>query len=335
MREQERVRHVAFHDVPGQNKVAHMLKNALRSNRLTHAYIFSGPDRAGKRQMAMELAKALNCTNHSDDACNECTNCQRIMHGNFPDVHWIQPEGKTVKIEQIRSLQKNVSYHSVEASVKVFIVDAAETMTLQAANSMLKFLEEPVGRVVAVLLTENRHAVLPTILSRCQPIRFQTVAPEVIVDQLISEGIPQKTAVVAGKLANGLDDAREIAQGEWLEDAQKLVVTLAEAVNERAGQALIVIQEKLMKSEVGRHYLEYFLDLMILWYRDMLNIRLGCKQPLTFLEQSEQLKQHVTKWTEPRLIRAVEHMLLAKQELNQHVAPQLVLEGWVLSVQEG
>lgn len=326
---------MALHDVIGQEKVAWMLQNALRRGRLAHAYIFTGPDCISQKKMALELAKALNCTAHEDDACGQCTHCIRIAHGNFSDVHWIKPEGQSVKIDQIRSLQKYFSYHSAEAAVKVFIIEAAETMTLQAANSLLKFLEEPVGVVVAILLTENKHAILPTILSRCQIVSFQAVPPETVAAQLEVEGVPQEEATIAAGLANNLEEAKQMVQTEWLTRAREIVVNLTEAILTRVGRALVIVQEELLGSEVGRSYLEYFLDLMILWYQDMLNIRLGRHHSLTFLEQMDDINKQATKWTVSGLMQAVEGLLSAKQQLRQHVPPQLVMEGWILSVQEG
>lgn len=326
---------MALLEVMGQEKVARMLKNALKRKRLAHAYIFSGPDREGKKRLALELAKALNCTTYTDDACDHCTNCVRVSHGNHPDVHWIIPDGRSVKIEQIRALQKNFSYHSVEAAAKVFIVEAAETMTLQAANSLLKFLEEPVGVVVAVLLTENVHAMLPTVVSRCQLVPFGHLSPQMMSEQLTTEGVPPGIASVAASLASGLEEARELSGQEWFIAVPPLIAQLSKAVIERSGKALIIVQEQLMKSDIGRHYMEFFLDLMILWYQDMLSIKLGCRKPITFLEQTEEIKQHVTKWTESTIVQAIERLLFARRQLRQHVPPQLVLEGWVLSVQEG
>lgn len=331
----ERVSLVAFGDVIGQEKVARMLKQALNHDRLAHAYIFSGPDREGKRQMALELAKALNCSTRKNDACNDCTNCVRIGHGNHPDVHWIQPEGQSVKIEQIRLLQKNISYHSVETTVKIFIVEAADTMTLQAANSMLKFLEDPAGRVLAMLLTDNIHAILPTVRSRCQFVRFQYVPPEVMMKRLVKDGVPQALASVASGVASHLQEAQELCEHEWFLDAPRLVTQFTAALHEYSGRAFVIVQEKIMKSEIGKKYMDVFLHLLILWYQDMLTIKLGRRQTFTFFEQIKDVKQQGTKWTEKKIVQAVEQLMFARQQLRQHVPPQLVLEGWVLSVQEG
>lgn len=326
---------MAFSDVVGQEKIAHMFRSALKRGRLGHAYVFSGPDRRGMKQMALELSKAINCTAAGEEACDRCVNCVRIAHGNHPDVHVIAPDGKSVKIEQMRTLQRRAAYHAMEAAMTVVIIEAAETMTLQAANSLLKFLEEPADKVIAILLTENSHALLPTVVSRCQFVPFQYVPSEKLSEQLIDEGMARERAAAAARLASGLEEARQLAKETWFASAMQLTTQLTHAMCEGAGKALIVVQEQLMKSEVGRTHLESFLDLMILWYRDMLNIKLGCSQPLTFLEQTDDLKQQVTKWTEPGLVHAIENLIFAKRELKAHVAPQLVVEGWVLSVQEG
>ena len=326
---------VAFEEIVGQEKVARMLKNALRRRRLAHAYIFSGTDSDGKRKMAIELAKALNCSTYSDDACDNCTNCMRIANGNHPDVHWIAPDGTSVKIKQIRTLQKNIAYHSVEAMTKVFVIEAVETMTIQAANSLLKILEEPEGTALIILLTDNVQAIIPTIKSRCQLIPFQHPDPEIVCEQLIEEGVSREVAVIASRMANGLQEAREMCGETWFTSAPPLVVELTNATCDDSNKALIVVHEQLLKSETVRTHMELFLDLMILWYRDMLTMKLGCRQPQTFLEHVNDVKRQVMKWTESGIIQAVEKLLVAKQQLRQHVPPQLVLEGWVLSVQEG
>lgn len=312
-----------------------MLQNALRRERLAHAYIFSGPDRAGKKQMALELAKALNCERQTADACGSCTTCTRIAHGNYPDVHWVQPEGKSVKIEQIRGLQKKFAYRTLESKVSVFIVEAAETMTGQAANSLLKFLEEPGDGVVAILLADHVHNLLPTVVSRCQLVPFRVLSAEKVSEQLEAEGILPQTARVVAHVADGLEAARQLAHAESFREAIKLVQQLSEATRVSSGQAVVAIQEKVMASDVSRDHLNEFIDLMILWYKDMLNIMLGCRQPLTFSEQKEVLQRQATNWTISRLVQAIEHMLFVKRQLKQHVPPQLALEGWVLSVREG
>lgn len=324
---------MALDSVIGQQKVARMLKNAIRRGRLTHAYIFFGSDMLGMKKMAIAFAKAVNCEKRVDDACDGCSTCVRIAHGNHPDVQWVRPSGKTVKIEQIRTLQQKASYHASELKKQFAIIEGAETMTVQAANSLLKFLEEPVSDFVIVLLAENVHTLLPTVVSRCQLVSFQSVSPHMIVEQLTDEHISRNVATAAASMASSFEEAKELATSDWFNHALALVTQLSEAVNESSTRAIAFIQEQIMSTEIGQQHIEQFLDLMILWYQDMLKVSLGCRQPLAFPNYKDALVQQKAKWTETDLIHGVDQLLTAKREHNQYISAQSVLEGWVLTVQ--
>ncbi|MBW7455180.1 ATPase, partial [Paenibacillus sepulcri] len=145
----------------GQPMAKRILQHALRSGKVSHAYLFSGPPGSGRMAMAKEFAKALFCTAGQGDACGECLACRKFDHGNQPNLHVVEPDGSSIKIDQIRELQRELAYRSSGAERKIYIMQRAETMTPQAANSLLKFLEEPQTLVVAILLTENGQAMLP------------------------------------------------------------------------------------------------------------------------------------------------------------------------------
>lgn len=133
--------------IPGQEKAKQILQHALRSGRVSHAYLFAGPSGTGKLQAALAFAQALFCLSGGDDACGECLECRKFEHGNQPDLHRIVPDGQSVKLGQIQELQREMSYRTSDSgSRKVYVIEKADSMTLQAANSLLKFLEEPVRR---------------------------------------------------------------------------------------------------------------------------------------------------------------------------------------------
>ncbi|HZK17985.1 MAG TPA: DNA polymerase III subunit delta' [Clostridia bacterium] len=162
----------------GHKKVVDSFRSALVKGRVAHAYIFSGPKGAGKRAMAGGLAACLLCRDRKDGcACGVCKDCVQYGSGNHPDLLEISPLGASVKIEQIRDMQKYVGYRAYQGSFQICIIDAADTMTLQAANCLLKTLEEPPGKVVFILVTANPSALLPTVLSRCQQVQFQREKP--------------------------------------------------------------------------------------------------------------------------------------------------------------
>ena len=168
---------MSFESIIGQDRAKQMLQNGLRNKQLSHAYIFNGPVGTGKQRMALALAQAIFCEQQSEDACGHCLECRKTENQNHPDLHWVQPEGNTIKIEQIRELQRQFTFRASSAQTKVYVILQADRMTVQAANSLLKFLEEPQSTVVAILITDNGHAMLPTIQSRAQWITFKPAAP--------------------------------------------------------------------------------------------------------------------------------------------------------------
>ena len=179
-----------FRDILDQDLAVNILRATVFSGRISHSYIFYGPEGTGKRTSAIAFAQTLNCTNQtisdkqhaiSDlDACGECISCKKIKEGIHPDVEYIVPEGRQVKINQIRELRRRVNFKPVEARVKVYIIDDAGQITREAANSLLKTLEEPPDQVVLILVTSNINQLLPTIRSRCQPVCFHILSRKTI-----------------------------------------------------------------------------------------------------------------------------------------------------------
>ena len=201
--------------------------------------LFSGPDGVGKLEAAMNLAKALNCARAVDggpvtyDACDECPACRRIVSGTFPDVRRIAPEGAggQIKAEAVRQIISESPFRPFEGRKRVYIIEAADRMNPTAANTLLKTLEESPSWIVLVLLTSHEAAILPTLLSRCQKIRFLPLLPEEITDLLISqhgfsaEDANLASSVSGGSLARALatktDELVEL-RGEALEVAHML-----------------------------------------------------------------------------------------------------------------
>ena len=162
--------------VVGQNTAVRFLKKHALEGRTSHAYLFCGPDGTGKSVAAVEFARLLHCDHvrlrEADDACGECPPCRRITAGSHPDVLLIEPDGDTLKIDQVRRAIHRVHLTSVEGRKKVIIILHAECLTADAANSLLKVLEEPPGDTVFVLTCTDAGSTLPTIVSRCQVVPF-------------------------------------------------------------------------------------------------------------------------------------------------------------------
>lgn len=150
-----------------------LLRRVLANANIAHAYIFFGEEGMGKLVTARHFAAALNCLAGGPEPCCSCSSCEKMAGSNHPDFHSIEPQGATIRIDQVRELGRRVYLRPFEGKWKVFALKAAERMTQEAANSFLKILEEPPPRTVFLLLTANIGMLLPTIRSRCQTIRFQ------------------------------------------------------------------------------------------------------------------------------------------------------------------
>jgi DNA polymerase-3 subunit gamma/tau len=167
-----------FQDMVGQQHIVQTLQNAIRENRLSHAYLFSGPRGTGKTSAAKILAKAVNCEHGpSPEPCNECSQCERITSGSVMDVVEIDAASNR-GVEEIRDIRDKVKYSPTEVRRKVYIIDEVHMLTTEAFNALLKTLEEPPGHVMFVLATTEPHRLPPTIISRCQRFDFRRVSLE-------------------------------------------------------------------------------------------------------------------------------------------------------------
>ena len=166
-----------FEEVAGQEHIVKTLKNALKTNKIAHAYLFAGPRGTGKTTMAKLLAKALNCDEGIGCQCNECKNCRAIIDGSHPDVLEIDAASNR-GINEIKDLIEKVKYATILGRYKVYIIDEVHMMTTEAFNALLKTLEEPPEHVIFILATTEPHKILPTILSRCQRYDFTKVSDE-------------------------------------------------------------------------------------------------------------------------------------------------------------
>ncbi len=214
---------MSFRDIRDQDVAVKLLRNMLVRNRIPNGLLFWGPGGIGKRRTAIEMAKALDCAQANGDACDACLPCRKITSGNHPDVAYINPVKKSriIDVETIQSMNELASLRPFEAKWRVFIIQDAERMGLPAQNHFLKTLEEPPGNSLFILLTEFPGALLPTIRSRCQRVRFGTLRPETVSSLLrehrdISPEIALSIAGLAqGQMSRALDfvdsDKRDVA----------------------------------------------------------------------------------------------------------------------------
>ncbi|MEH7354727.1 DNA polymerase III subunit delta' [Neobacillus drentensis] len=320
-----------------QPTVLKMLKNSLVKNRVAHAYLFEGMRGTEKKEVGLLLTKALFCESLIEGykPCEECNNCRRINSGNHPDVHIVEPDGLSIKVDQIRNLQAEFSKKGVESLKKVYLISHADKMSVSASNSLLKFLEEPSPGTVAFLLTEQQQQILPTILSRCQILAFHPLAPQVMVKQLVENGVEPVKAPLLAQLTNNLDEALKLNVDEWFAQAQKIVVKLFEVLKKNPLEAMVTLQGDWFLHFKEKEQIQRGLDLLLLIFKDLLYIQLDKEEQIVFIQESERLKQFALKTSGRRLSDQMSAILDAKRKLQANMNPQLMMEQLVLKLQEG
>lgn len=326
-----------WRDCVEQEQVAGFLQRGLQNDRLAHAYLFAGPKGSGKRKMAFQLARALFCikNNNEADSCDSCDNCRRIISGNHPDVHLIEPEGSKIKISQIRDLQKEFSYRAMESQRKIYIMEQADQMTTDAANRLLKFLEEPPPGAVAILLTEQMNGILPTILSRCQVLHFPALSPDVMAGKLVEMGVKPGSARIASIVSSDIEQAQAYCQSESFAQLRALVIQLSEDIVERGNYSLITLHEKVLKRDKFSEEMSLFLDLLLLWIRDLLFYLLGQESQISNIDQMETIQKQANRWGQKRLVDGMKSIMETQKRLSGNGNVQLCLEDMVLRLQEG
>ncbi len=320
-----------------QPAVLKMLKNSLIKNRVAHAYLFEGMRGTGKKEIGLLLTKALFCDApiNGFKPCEDCNNCRRINNGNHPDIHIVEPDGLSIKVDQIRDLQAEFSKKAVESKRKVYLLVHADKMSNSASNSLLKFLEEPGADTVAILLTEQPQKMLPTILSRCQILTFQPLAPQVMERQLAENGIAPVKALLLAHLTNNLDEALALNVDEWFAQAQKIVVKLYEVLKKNPLEAMVMLQSDWFTHFKEKEQIHRGLDLLLLIFKDLLYIQLDKQEQIAFKGETERLKQHALNTSRRRLSDQMSAILEAKKRLAANMNPQLMMEQLVLKLQEG
>ena len=320
-----------------QPTVLKMLKNSIRKNRVAHAYLLEGIKGTGKKDLALLMTKTLFCNALVDEykPCEACNNCRRINSGNHPDVHKVAPDGLSIKVQQIRDLQEEFSKKGVESARKVYMINHADKMSVSAANSLLKFLEEPNSQTVAFLLTEQPQQILPTILSRCQMLSFKPLSPQTMISQLVENGVDPLKAPLLAQLTNSLEEAYELNVDDWFAQAQKIVLKLYEVLAKNPLEAMVTLQGDWSQHFKDKEQVNRGLDLLLLIFKDLLYIQLDKQEQIIFKAEGERLRPFALKSSGRRLSEQMSAILEAKRKLQANMNPQLMMEELVLKLQGG
>lgn len=313
-----------FADVIGHIEIIKCLRNAIRSGRIANAYIFFGPPGVGKKLTALNFAKALNCMNSPDDACETCISCKKINDGNHPDVIAIEPEGQRIKIDQVRLLQKQSAYKPMEGRYKVYMIFEAEKMTLEAANSLLKTLEEPPSNTVILLISTAYSFLLPTIRSRCISIKFNPVPHEVLKSALIEKfDVPEaKAEMITTKSQGNVKVAMELLNSP-VKDSKTDVISLLRLLSQRNVENMIEVFKKAEEISNDTEVLNELISV----YRDVLLLKHGSPKHLLLNPDKVALIERLARcYSDSQIEDMVKRILRTLNLIEKNVNPTLAIE---------
>jgi len=321
--------------VRGQEHAAELFRRILSGGRLGHAYAFAGPEGVGKARFALELSKALLCREKPGEGCDTCRTCLRVERKTHPDVHWYSPpkERRIFPISVIREgLIRDISLKAFESDRKVFILERAEMMSEEAANCLLKTLEEPPENSLLILITDAVDRLLPTIYSRCLVVRFRPVAPEVMEPELKKQlGVDDATAAVLARMSCGsFGRARALHESGGIEaknDFIEMVRSMKFEDDFEAAGRLISAAPSGETMEVKRSYLKQLLDFLLFYYRDFLVSSLtGDDGMILNRDRAEEIARLARSLSPDMAERAAGAILQAEEYLLMNINMNLLLE---------
>jgi len=330
--------------VVGQNRAVSLLERSLERKAVAHAYLFVGPPHVGKMTLALHLAQALNCE-AAEPPCGECLSCQKIASAKHADVQIIglttdadSTEARSraeISIDQIRQMQHSASLPPFEGRYKVFIIDGAEQLSSEAANCLLKTLEEPVGKVIFILVTTNDKLLPVTVISRCQRLELSPAAATEVEAALVNRwDIEPQRAKLLARLSHGCLGwaLSAILDDSLLQKRAEKIQRLLDIVNADYEERFTYAAELAVQFSRRRESVQEVLDLWLDWWHDLFLIKVGCNEAITNVDLETTLIDSARGYKLAQIKTFINSIQAAGKQLRQNANPHLVLEVLMLSM---
>ena len=322
-----------FEEIRGNTPLVEQLRRSAASGRSSHAYLFLGGAGAGKRLIANTFAKALQCEGEKRP-CDSCKSCHAFNHGNHPDVIYFQPlkNGKTYTIEDVREqLLETVDLKPFQYEKKIYIIEKADTLNIQSQNALLKTLEEPPAHVVFLLLAERAETFLPTILSRVVVMKIRPLSAETIADYLMQAGhVAEERHILSAYAQGRIGQALELVEDEGFREMRQDILGKLEALPSMSeGDAYL-----LAKDLEGYKNDLRFLDIMELWYRDLLTAKSLREEGYLIQRDKKDAIFRAAKEPAALLAKKAAAVRTARMRLAQNANFRLTMEVMLMDLKE-
>lgn len=317
---------MSFQQLKGNKAAIEILQTQIKSASLSNSYLFCGPQGIGKRELALNLSKAINCEQKNADACDKCVSCRKIDKAQHPDLHFVGPqqscdsvsENLPIKIDDIRQLQQSIGLRPYEAARKVFIIDKAHNLTPEAAGALLKILEEPPEDSVIILITSKPSLLFKTIISRCKIIKLYPLRRQELEDVLADEYATERSLAhyLAYFCEGSLGMALNLKQTDILEQKNRII------------DALVFSRSlKFDNLELeGRSEVRSCLNILAAWFKDMYLMKVGLPQATIInLDRMRQLTKSVRYFSYLDIEEIIRHIWQSAQYLEQNINTRLLL----------
>lgn len=322
-----------FEEIRGNTPLVEQLRRSAASGRSSHAYLFLGGAGAGKRLIANTFAKALQCEGEKRP-CDSCKSCHAFNHGDHPDVIYFQPlkNGKTYTIEDVREqLLETVDLKPFQYEKKIYIIEKADTLNIQSQNALLKTLEEPPAHAVFLLLAERAEAFLPTILSRVVVMKIRPLSAETIADYLMQAGhLAEESHILSAYAQGRIGQALELVEDEGFREMRQDILGKLEVLPSMSeGDAYL-----LAKDLEGYKNDLRFLDIMELWYRDLLTAKSLREEGYLIQRDKKDAIFRAAKEPAALLAKKAAAVRTARMRLAQNANFRLTMEVMLMDLKE-
>lgn len=327
-----------FKDVVGHKNIIQYIGNAVKTDKVSHAYILNGEKGSGKKLLASLFAMSLQCQDREEDgdACGKCQSCKQMVNNNQPDIIKVTHEKpSTISIDDIREQVNNdIMIKPYSSRYKIYIIADADMMTVQAQNALLKTIEEPPEYAVIMLLTENAETLLPTIRSRCVMLKLRNIKDQLVKKYLMEQmEIPDYKADVCVAFAQGnMGKAIMLATSEHFNEIKEEAVHLLRNINEMDLHELIDAVKRCMSYKLE---ISDYLDVIAIWYRDVLIYKATRNvDRVVFSDQLKYIKDRANKSSYEGIEIILDALEKAKSRLKANVNFELTMELLLLTIKE-